>query len=284
MDNEKQAIAKLRKQGKFIVVSEVTVCCPSTDAVIGRDIRIVGSFNTREEAAHSFIGSPECEDLYIVAPTKQQIARAAAEAEEESKRGFWTAARIFGILNDPAGTTVVETGNTVNNTFIIYRFIQKMFERQTTDEQASLSTNKRNNTGFTGADARLLSSMAEQSRKFCEEYLKKYGRPNVQGITPRMAKYAATRLKKYVKTQLVEIANTATSAPMPETVTQKTIEESLRRPEPQQLVMADAVESKVAELKRLNSAKYYDPFDEGERLTEESARQFWTKRFSSESK
>ena len=234
----------------------------------------------------------------------------SADASAESKRGFWTAARILEILTDSDKTTTLETGKVVKNSFVIYRFLQRMLERQDADEQASLSTTKTNGIGFTGGDARLLTDMAQSSKRFNDEYVKKYGRMNVQGLTDRQAKYAASRLKKYVKTQLVEIANEATAEAMPEAAySQAAVEQAIGRmhrsgvtPEvvtldgdalvdalaakvalssPQQLEMHN-VERKVAEMQRLDPKRYYDPFDEGERISEEAAREFWTKRFRSQ--
>lgn len=189
---------------------------------------------------------------------------------------FWTADRILDILNNFDKTTILESGKTVKNTFLIYRFLQRMFERQTQDEQASFNTSHDNGIGFAGCDARLLSDMATSSLRFNVDYQNKYGHMNVNGLTDRQASYVASRLKKYVKTQLVVIANEATAAPMPEAVTVQTIQTALNSP----VQFAEhSVQAKVEKMREWNSKRYYDPFDEGEPLTEDAAREFWTKRF-----
>jgi len=222
---------------------------------------------------------------------------AEAETEKESKRGFWTAARITEILKNSDQTTTLEGGRIVRNSLIIYRFLQRMFERQTQDEQANFSTSHDNGIGFAGCDARLLSDMATHSKQYNDTH------PNA-GLTPRQAKYAASRLTKYVKTQLVVIANEATEAPMAEAETIETVKAALRRPEllhqpelplePETFrhervgamgeqvreALMNPIDAAIAELKASNPAKYLDPFEEGEQLTEEAAREFWTKRFS----
>src|SRR5271157_859539 len=144
-----------------------------------------------------------------------------ADAAAEGKRGFWTIDRIEDILINSDKTTTLEGGKVVKNSLIIYRFLQRMFERQTQDEQQSFATSHDNGIGFAGCDARLLSDIATGSLKFNTEYKAKYNRVNGDGLTIRQAKYVASRLTKYVKTQLVVIANEATddAASMPEVVT-----------------------------------------------------------------
>jgi hypothetical protein len=208
----------------------------------------------------------------------------------ESKRGFWTAERITGILVDSDKTTTLESGKVVLNSLIIYRFLQRMFERQTSDEQQSFNTSHDNGIGFAGCDARLLSDIATGSKKFNDDYKAKYNRVNPNGLTVRQAKYVASRLKKYVRTQLVEIANEATSdtTQMPDAITTESLKATLNRMPSNSSgaqvgigsPMVDSiVEDKTANLKLSNPAKYYDPFEEGERLSEEAALQFWMKRF-----
>jgi hypothetical protein len=43
--------------------------------------------------------------------------------------------------------------------------LQRIYERQTADEKASQTTNNLNSVGFSGADAEILSSFAEQTLK-----------------------------------------------------------------------------------------------------------------------
>jgi hypothetical protein len=47
----------------------------------------------------------------------------------------------------------------------------------------------------------------------------------------------------------------------------------------EQQVQEKNVEAKVTGLKLTDPEKFYDPFDEGEKLSEEAATTFWTKRF-----
>jgi hypothetical protein len=213
------------------------------------------------------------------------------EAEKEAKRGFWTAVRISDILEHSEATTTLESGKVVKNSLIIYRFLQRMFERQTADEQEQFHTSHDNGVGFAAGDARLLSDIATTSKRFNDNYREKYNHINVDGLTVRQAKYVASRLKKYVHTQLVDIANEATSGEMPAYVSP---EAALRRAiavvatnQPslgQQMEAgfheaAQQIEAKVDALKASDPTKYYDPFGEGESLSEEAAHLFWAKRF-----
>lgn len=150
---------------------------------------------------------PRCKGICLKDENVCRKHIAAVRAEQEAKRGFWTIARITEILNTPDGVTTVESGAVVKNTFIIYRFLQRMFERQTAGEQVQFATTQQNGTGFAAGDARLLSDMATGSKKFNDEYEAKFKHANQNGLTVRQASYAASRLKKYIRTQLIEIAN-----------------------------------------------------------------------------
>jgi len=219
------------------------------------------------------------------------------EAEKDQPQPFWSADRIADILKNSDQTTTLENGKVVKNSLIIYRFLQRMFERQTQDEQQTFATSHDNGVGFAGCDARLLSDIATGSLKFNTEYKAKYNRVNGDGLTIRQAKYVASRLTKYVKTQLVVIANEATddAASMPEVVTAQQVLQAAqasrdfgaRGPVDTQTQFTlggqpsteSVIDTKIAGLKLMDPAKYYDPFDEGERLSEEAALAFWTKRF-----
>ncbi len=248
---------------------------------------------------HSFVETSTCECGAVRCgftvegrPACSKVATSTGlcrkhESEKDKPQSFWSAARITDILVNSDKTTTLENGKVVKNSLIIYRFLQRMFERQTQDEQANFSTSHDNGIGFAGCDARLLSDIATGSLRFNTEYKTKYNRVNADGLTVRQAKYVASRLKKYVKTQLVEIANEATADAdaMPETPTVATAQQALH-PEPKQESLTweqqqvqNTVEAKVMGMKLMDPAKYYDPFDEGERLTEEAALAFWTKRF-----
>lgn len=52
--DETKKIDELVAQGKHVVASGYPVCCPSTDAYIGRAVFIDGVFDTREEAMEFF--------------------------------------------------------------------------------------------------------------------------------------------------------------------------------------------------------------------------------------
>lgn len=185
---------------------------------------------------------------------------------------FWSVERIQGILAAPVGVTVLENGKTANNSFIIYRFLLAMYKRQTADEQAQGFTKQDNGIGFSGVDSQFLSSVAVRA----QQYLKDHP-DNRFGLSARQAVTVAKCLRKYVKTQLVRIANESVES-VPETYTP---------PQPQNAPVTpgltyeqNALVAKVAGLKTTDPAKFYDPFDEGETLSDEAAVAFWTKRFS----
>jgi hypothetical protein len=279
--NDSAEIKKLRKEGNFVLVSEHPVYCRSTDAILGTSISIRGFGPTREEVALLLKGEEESEELYIVEPVKPRAKK------DKGPEPFWSARHITEILCNPTATTVLENGKTVSNKLIIYRFLQRMFERQTATEQESHYTNVTNGVGFNKADAVLLSSFAVNTA----DYYKSHAHVQAYALTDKQALKLAGKLKKYVKGQLVEIANESTQN-MPDAVTQRSIQDVLRPPNivspdgdvlathlDQVLPFHDEIDAKVDELKAANPTKYYDPFDEGETMTEEAAREFWTKRF-----
>jgi len=71
--DETKKIDELVAAGKHVVASGYPVCCPSTDAYIGRMVCIDGTFDTREEAMEFFntmcIGASECDFDTWVSPT-----------------------------------------------------------------------------------------------------------------------------------------------------------------------------------------------------------------------
>jgi hypothetical protein len=315
--NDSVQIEKLRKKGRFVLVSEGDVHCSRTDAFIGRSKALIASAVYRDELVARMNGQPESAEFYILEgyplPHKHYFApgyqtcdcgaarcsftisgrtscdkvatqsglcrrhQNEAETEKEAKRGFWTADRINEILANPDKTTTLENGKVVKNSLIIYRFLQRMTERQTSDEQASQHTKYENGIGFAAGDARLLTDMSNGSLKFNTEYKAKYGRMNIDGLTVRQARYAASRLKKYVKTQLVDIANEATNndADMPSAVptfTNPPIHTTPEAPAP-----ASASVEHMVELKRVSDPENY--FMDGE-MSPEVAKAFWTKRYT----
>lgn len=66
-------IKELVAQGKHVVASGYPVCCPSTDAYIGRTVCIDGVFDTRDEAMEFFntmcIGADSSDFDTWVSPT-----------------------------------------------------------------------------------------------------------------------------------------------------------------------------------------------------------------------
>src|ERR1019366_9001622 len=74
----------------------------------------------------------------------------------------------------------------------VYKMLQKLFERQTVDEQSAEFTKYVNGRGFNGADANVLSDIAKKSIQY-------------QNLTVKQAALVARRLKKYAG-QLEEIA------------------------------------------------------------------------------
>ncbi len=76
---------------------------------------------------------------------------------------------------------------------IIWRMLQALYSRQTSQEQSMQATVENNGMGFNGFDATFLSDVAEKSQQY-------------KNLTPRQAAVVAKKLKKYIR-QLVEIAN-----------------------------------------------------------------------------
>jgi hypothetical protein len=198
---------------------------------------------------------------------------------------FWSVERIQGILAAPLGTSVLENGKTVNNTFIIYRFLLAMYKRQTADEQAQGFTKQDNGIGFSGIDSQFLSSVAARAQQYIKDHP-----DNRFGLSARQAVTVAKCLRKYVKTQLVRIANESVES-VPETSTPPTYQQALTEQYPQgvpltpvlayephePVAMTAMLEAKKAD----NPTAYFDPFDEGEPMSEQAARDFWKKRFES---
>ena len=83
--DETQKIKDLVAQGKHVVASGYPVCCPRTDAYIGRTVCIDGIFDTRDEAMEFFntmcIGASECEFDSFVSPAPK-IERSQQELED----------------------------------------------------------------------------------------------------------------------------------------------------------------------------------------------------------
>ena len=80
-----------------------------------------------------------------------------------------------------------------NNEGWALRAIQKIFERQTFDEQQSEATHHLNQMGFTGVDAEFLSSVAKQ--------FSKYNR-----LSPKQMYFVKKKMPKYWM-QIIEIAD-----------------------------------------------------------------------------
>jgi hypothetical protein len=99
----------------------------------------------------------------------------------------WTPDVIKGILAAPSGKT-----GRVENRRIIYRMLQRMYERQTYDEQCDHTTKHSNGMGFNYMDADVLSDIAQRSQQ--------YG-----NLTIGQAQLVANKLRKYVM-QLHDIA------------------------------------------------------------------------------
>lgn len=73
-----------------------------------------------------------------------------------------------------------------------------LYDRQTADEQSSSSTSHNNGMGFSGIDAKFLSSVAQSA--------KRYG-----NITPNQSVHVAKKLAKYTG-QLLELVNAKQAA------------------------------------------------------------------------
>lgn len=95
-------------------------------------------------------------------------------------------------------TQIVELLKT--NDKAIARALVVLNERQTVDERSAEGTHYNNGKGFTPADARMGTNMAQfyiKYNRLSEKQLAYWRKPNVRGV-PRICKYAG---------QLVEIAN-----------------------------------------------------------------------------
>lgn len=66
--NDSAAIERLRKEGSYVLVVEVDVCCKFTDALLGRAIHLVAHATTREELVARMHGIPESSEEYILNP------------------------------------------------------------------------------------------------------------------------------------------------------------------------------------------------------------------------
>ena len=125
-------------------------------------------------------------------------------ADHNSKLVWWDAYQLIDKLKDHSPKKVApkpkrvwteeEIWNLVmTNDYFVCACLSKMLDRQTKDEQRDKQTKHTNGRGFNSADAKFLSSLALQARKYRRLY-------------PNQLKYARKCLYKYRK-QLVEIAN-----------------------------------------------------------------------------
>ena len=80
-----------------------------------------------------------------------------------------------------------------SNDTMVGRSLVQLYNKQTSDEQTSMSTRYHNNRGFNGVDAHILSS-------FTEQYQRK------QWLSEKQLYLARKKLGKYVG-QLTKIAN-----------------------------------------------------------------------------
>ena len=110
--------------------------------------------------------------------------KAALTVDLSSKEGILTVLHASSTVEGAMQKT-----NGLENRYLVYRMLQALYERQTTDEKAVEATRHTNGRGFTHGDARLLSSIASA----------------YDNITPKQAKYIAPKLMKYA-TQLTIVA------------------------------------------------------------------------------
>ncbi len=81
--DDTKKIEELVAASKHVVASSGVVCCPSTDAYIGRSVHIEGIFDTREEAMALFAelgpgdGDVDCWVMPIVQPEPRPISEVA---------------------------------------------------------------------------------------------------------------------------------------------------------------------------------------------------------------
>lgn len=90
-------------------------------------------------------------------------------------------------------------GKVTTNPFWAERAILALYARQTTDERAIGETVEKNHMGFTGVDAEILTSFAQQIENNPRSY------PEGQRLSPRQLAIAYKKLGKYAK-QLLLVA------------------------------------------------------------------------------
>lgn len=92
---------------------------------------------------------------------------------------------------NPSGTT-----DGKKNTYLVYRMLQALYQRQTVDEQATEQTKYVNGMGFTGVDAPILSSIAQSSQRYndlTEKQVSKIVARKLQKYAGQLALVAATK-------------------------------------------------------------------------------------------
>lgn len=88
------------------------------------------------------------------------------------------------------------------NDVAVYRGIVAIYERQTQDEKLDPGAHHHNGVGFSGIDAGIMSSFAEQIIRFNNDKNPKYKNP----LSPKQLELARKKIARYSR-QLAEIAN-----------------------------------------------------------------------------
>jgi hypothetical protein len=122
---------------------------------------------------------------------------------EGDEKMIYDESTIRSILSGNTPEDYLEKVGTHEKRYLVYRMLQALYEYQTRDEQYAETTKHRNNVGFNGPDAGLLSGIAKRSQKY-------------QNLTAKQAKLVASRLVKYTG-QLVKIAAEKAQQKLPAT-------------------------------------------------------------------
>lgn len=187
----------------------------------------------------------------------------------------WKKDEIKAILMNPEGQTkAASNGVMINNSFIIYKMLQSLLQRQTEDEQSSSVTKYNNGVGFNGADSYILTQIANTSA----EYMRKNPK-NRWGLSKGQCKTVSQRLIKYAG-QLEEIASSkkAAAAPPVQVNVQLPLVEIPKQPKPVEKTLDMRVAERVTKLLREDP----DTFYQGGMLDDEDAVNVWSNKFRKE--
>ena len=194
----------------------------------------------------------------------------------------WNKDEIRAILTNPKGKTIIKTAKgievAVNNSLIIYRMLQALYQRQTEDEQDSQVTKYENGVGFNGADSFILTDIAQKSA----EYMRKNPK-NLWGLSKGQTELVAKKLVKYSR-QLEEIASVKKvsrgeedEAPV-QTNQQLPLISAPVQPKKETLPTANVIADRIARMRQEDPETFY----QDGMLDDSEAVAVWTNKFNRE--